>query len=308
MRTYLIAEDDPTKKSNYMKFGKHYGVRFIPVASPRAAITVLQKPGDYPRIDGVIADFELGGQRRDNWRHVRVDVPGLDGHTYPISTGLGVLDWAHSLDPGIALWALTDLSAAHAPLYMSSASLWLDAKPLSIERLYQADMPLGDEMFEELQDPAQYKTLNPQWKWIDEARAAFNELMQTPYSGHEAFDWLNALTHLRAHGGFIPALTNQIRQVTLNPRVNAFANTLAPCMAKWQLRLAEIYQDFSVDREEHRWPRIDEDDPPRSINVWDEFNPITDFLGANSQCREFFEAADVRVALTKWRDRGEIVR
>lgn len=308
MRTYLIAEDDPTKKNNYMKFGNHYGVRFIPVAGPRAAIAVLQKPDEYPPIDGVIADFELGGQRRDNWAHVRIDMPGPDGHAYPISTGLGVLDWAHSVDPAMPLWALTNLTATHAPLFMSAASLWLDAKPLSIERLSQPDTPLGDEMFGELQDPAQYKTLNPQWKWVDESRAAFHELLQTSYSGHEAFDWLNALTHLRARGGFIPALTNQIRQVTLNPKLNAFANTLAPCMAKWQLRLAEIYQDFSVDREQHRWPVLNEDALPQSINVWDEFNPITDFLGANAQCREFFEAGDVRLALTKWRARGEATR
>jgi hypothetical protein len=233
-------------------------------------------------------------------------MPGPDGHTYPISTGLGVLDWAHSLDRKMRLWALTDLSATHAPLFMSAASLWLDAKPLSIERLYQRNTPLGDEMFAELQDPAEYKGLNPQWKWIDDSRAAFNELMLTPYSGHEAFDWLNALTHLRAHGGFIPALTNQIRQVTLNQKLNAFANTLAPCMAKWQLRLEEIYRDFSVDRQQRRWPAIDEDHLPSSINVWDDFNPITDFLGANPQCREFFEAADVRIALTKWRYRGEV--
>jgi hypothetical protein len=204
MRTYLIAEDDPTKKSKYMKFATRYGVRFIPVPSPRAAITVLQKPDDFPRIDGVIADFELGGQRHDNWSHVRIDVPGPDGDNYAISTGLGVLDWAHSFDPGMALWALTDMSATHAPLFMSAASLWLDAKPLSIERLYQTDTPLGNEMFEELQDPGQYKTLNPQWVWIDESRAAFHELLQTPYSGHEAFDWFNALTHLRATAGLSP--------------------------------------------------------------------------------------------------------
>jgi hypothetical protein len=306
MKTYLIVEDDPTKKSTYMKFGKHYGVRFIPVAGPRAAITVLQNNEEYPPIDGVIADFELGGQRRDNWAHVRIDMPSPDGSMYPVSTGLGVLDWAHSLDPELPLWALTDLSATHAPLFMSAASVWLDAKPLSLERLYQRGTPLGDEMFEELKEPGQYETLNPQWRWIDESRAAFNELMQTPYSGHESFDWLNAITHLRAHGGFIPALTNQIRQVTLSPGLNAFANTLAPCMGKWQLRLDEIYRDFSVDRQEHRWPAIDEDDLPRSISVWDDFNPITDFLGANAQCREFFEAADVRLALTKWRARGDV--
>jgi hypothetical protein len=305
MRTFLIAEDDPTKKSKYVHFGRHYGIRFIPVASARAAYTVLQKPQDYPAIDGVIADFELGGQRRDNWPHTRIDATGPDNQTYSISTGLGVLDAAHSLNRDMPLWALTDLSAAHAPLYMSAASLWLDAKPLSIERLYQPHTPLGDETYEELQQPSSYETFNPQWRWIDEARSSFEALVQTPYSSHEAFDWLNALTHLRAHRGFIPALTEQIRLITHNPTLNAFANTLAPCMAKWQLRLAEIYQDFSVDRQESRWPILDEDDLPRSIRPWEDFNPISDFLGANAQCREFFESSDVRVALMRWRSQHD---
>jgi len=305
MTTFLIAEDDPTKKHKYVKFGRHYGIQFIPVASARAAYAVLHKPQDYPALDGVIADFELGGQRRDNWPHTRIDTSGPDGHTYPLSTGLGVLDTAHTLNPGMPLWALTDLSAAHAPLYMSAASLWLDAKPLSIERLYQPGTPLGDEANEELRYPSSYETSNPHWRWIDDARSSFAALIETPYSSHEAFDWLNALTHLRAHRGLIPALTDQIRLITQNPTLNAFANTLAPCMAKWQLRLAEIYQDFSVDRQEDRWPVLDEDNLPRSIKPWADFNPISDFLGGNAQCREFFESPDVRVALMNWRSRDQ---
>jgi len=306
MNTYLIVEDDPIKKNAYMKFGEQYDVRFMPVASPNAAITLLHNPDERGKLSGVIADFELKGFRRDN-RHVRIDVPGPDDDNYTISTGLGVLDWAHTVDPALPLWALTDVTATHAPLFMSAASLWLDAKPLSVERLYQRGTHLADGLFKELQDPQKYTTANPTWKWVDESRAAFNELLQTTYSGIEAFDWLHALTRLRrAPGGFIPALTNAIRQVTLDPKITAYANTLAPCMAKWQLRLEEIYQDFPVDRDEESWPALDEDHLPGGIHPWDDFNPITDFLGDNSECREFFEAKDVRMALTKWRARGKV--
>lgn len=307
MKTYLIVEDDPIKKSRYMKFGEHYGVRFIATASPKGALTWLQEnPKQRAELSGVIADFELKCRRRDNWDR-RIDVPGPDGNNYTVSTGLGVLDWVHSVEPDLPLWALTDVTATHAPLFMSAASLWLDAKPLSVERLGERGTPLADGMYEELQDPNRYAAVNPAWKWVDESRAAFNELMQTPYSGVEAFDWLNALTHLRrAPGGFIPAVTASIRNVTLNQKITAYANTLAPCMAKWQLRLEEIYQDFSVDREEERWPTLDEDHLPSAITIWDDFNPITDFLGDNSECQEFFEAADTRMALTKWRARSDV--
>lgn len=305
MKTYLIVEDDPIKKSGYMKFGEHYGVRFIPTASPSGAITVLQDPRRRAELSGVIADFELKCRR-----HLDrcIDVAGPDGNDYTISTGLGVLDWVHTVDPGMPLWALTDVTATHAPLFMSAASLWLDAKPLAVERLRGRGTPLADAMFKELQDPTTYTTANPTWRWVDESRAAFNELLQTKYSGVEAFDWLTALTHLgRASGGFVPALTNAIRQVTLNQRITAYANTLGPCMAKWQLRLEEIYQDFPVDRQKECWPVLDEDHLPGGLQAWDAFNPITDFLGNNPECQEFFEAQDVRMALTKWRGRGDVV-
>lgn len=233
---------------------------------------------------------------------------GPGGGNYRVSTGLGVLDWVHTANPGMPLWALTDVSAAHAPLFMSAASLWLDAKPLAVERLYQRGTPLGDGMIAELRDPETYEDTNPQWEWVAESRGEFLNLLQLPYSGHESFDWLNALTHLRrARGGFIPSLNQSIRQIVLNPNLNAFANTLAPVLAQWQILLDAIYRDFSVDRDEHLWPVIDPDHLPRNLSIWDEFNPITDFLGDNRECQEFFEADDVRMALIKWRARGEVV-
>ncbi len=308
MKTYLIIEDDPGKANAYSKFRDHYadrGVTFHTVSSPNAAITGLQNGETRSRIAGVIADFELGGRRIDN-RHKRIQVAGPGGDSYTISTGLGVLDWVHSLEPILPLWALTNDAATHAPLFMSAASVWLDAKPLHVDRLTEVGTARSDRMLEELLEPQYYSRLNPLWARIDNSRAAFHELLNTPYSSEEAFDWLNALTHLHgAPGGFIPTLNNKIRQITLNPKLSAYAHTLSPAMAKWQLRLEEIYQDFPVDREEDRWPKLDEDDLPTGLKAWAEFNPITDFFGAHNECQEFFEAEDVRMALTRWRGRGE---
>ena len=308
MKTYLIVEDDPIKENSYRKFSQRYanrGIQLRAKASPNGAITLLMNPAELSAIDGVIADFQLGGERPDN-HHRRIEVTAPDSTPYTCSTGLGVLDWVHSVAPDMPLWALTNDAATHAPLFMSAASLWLDAKPLNVERL-KVGTPLADALAEELLAPERYGELNPHWERIDNARSAFAELLNTPYSGEESFDWLTALTHLKpGTAGFIPTLTDTIRQVTLNPKLNAYAHTLAPVMAQWQLLLEEIYQDFPVDRKEHLWPALDPDALPRNLNAWSQFNPITEFLGDHSECKEFFKAADVRMALTKWRTRGQV--
>ncbi len=76
-------------------------------------------------------------------------------------------------------------------------------------------------------------------------------------------------------------------------------------MAKWQVYLDEVYQDFAVDRQIERWPALDPDKPPRALSPWDDFNPIINFLGTNNECKEFFEAEDVHIALRQWRIRGQ---
>jgi hypothetical protein len=308
MRRYLIVDDNSDKVHNYQAFEDHYaaqGVRFRIATNPKDAISALQSKDFRAGLDGVIADFELQGLRQD--KDLCIDVPAPDGDDYTISTGLGVLDWIHTVEPRMHLWALTSLTATHAPLFMSAASLWLNAKPLSVDRFDGAGRPLSDGLLKELLQPESYRTSNPNWAWIDDAQASLHELLNTLYGGEEAFDWINALTHLPAGiGGFIPNLTKAIRHVTRNDKLNAFAHTLAPAMAKWQLRLEEIYQDFAVNRDEEKWPPLDEDQLPGGLNVWADFNPITNFLGAHSECREFFGSDDVRMALTKWRVRGEL--
>lgn len=307
MKTYLIVEDDEIKRRAYQNFAQRYenaGIAFVTRLSAADAIATLQDPDERAELDGVIADFYLSDWPDTPYKRIRLPAPG--GGEYTASTGMGVLDWVHSVAPDMPLWALTNDAAAHAPLFMSAASLWLDAKPLHVDRLTQAGSPLGDRMRDEFLNPQRYATLNPLWSRIEESRLAFGELMAISYGGVEAFDWLNALTHLEGGpGGFVPALQARIRQITLNPEVNVFANTLAENMARWQLRLDEVYRDFPVSREEERWPVFDEDDLPGALRPWTAFNPITQFLGGDGRCRDFFEREDVRMALTRWHLRGE---
>ena len=307
MKTYLIVEDDEIKRRAYQSFATHYqdsGIVFVTKLSAADAITTLQDPDERAEIDGVIADFYLSDWPDTPYKRIRLPAP--DGGEYTASTGMGVLDWVHAVAPELPLWALTNDSAAHAPLFMSAASLWLDAKPLHVDRLTLAGSPLGDRMRDEFLQPQRYAALNPLWPRIEESRLAFGELLDISYGGVEAFDWLNALTHLEgAPGGFAPTLKNRIRQITLNARVNVFANTLSQNMARWQLRLDEVYRDFPVSREESRWPPIDEDRLPIALSTWAEFNPITGFLGADGRCRDFFAVEDVRMALMRWHARGQ---
>lgn len=306
MPVYMIVEDDTSKAAAYRKFQLHYrsrGVEFRTMDGAHAAITTLADPDERAEFDGVIADFALGAgpSRPDNW-YKRIDVEGPDGGTYSVSNGLGVLDWIHGVEPSMNLWALTNDAAGHAPLFMSAARLWLNAKPLSLTRLNSPGSALGDRLLEELLTPAKFSTLNPAWRRVDEASSALAVLLDTEYSGVEAFDWLHALTSLRGlHRGLIPALNDRIQSITQRPALKAYANTLAPEMAQWQLELEDIYKGFPDMREKDRWPKLDPERLPTALNAWPDFNPITDFLGSHSECREFFAAEDVRVALVKWR-------
>lgn len=304
---YMIVEDDPTKAAAYRAFERHYrtsGFEFRIMHSPKLAIDTLSDPAERSEFDGVIADFGLGGSRQDNW-HKRIDVDGPDGESYTISTGLGVLDWVHTLDPELHLWALTSDNAAHAPLFMSAAALWLDAKPLSLTRLTTPGSALGDRMRDELLSPGLYARLNPSWRRMDNAAAAIAALLDRELTSVESFDWIHALSSLEGlHRGLIPALSERIASITGNPRLRAFSNTLAPAMATWQIHLDEVYQDFPDMRQKDRWQRFDPDRLPGALSAWGSFNPFTDFLGEHTETREFFAAEDVRVALSRWRRRG----
>lgn len=310
MKTFLVVEDNPTKAQGIRRFaevhGKRAGIQFLAKSTPVGALNVLGDPEQRAAIAGVIADFELGCRRDDN-DAFRAQATRSDGIRYKISTGMGVLDWVHSVDPDLPLWALTNDAATHAPLYMAAANLWLNAKPLHVDRLSpNPDSPAAEAMISELLNPEDYENLNPHGDRVDDASLAMGELLNTSYVKAEAFDWLHALTHMTVGtDGFVKAVTDEIQYVTGNAQLKAHSNTLAPAMAMWQLLLDEIYSEFPVERREALWPQLHRADLPRSLAPWTKFNPITGFFGKSDECREFFGSADVRVALSNWRIRGD---
>ena len=307
VKLFLVGEDDPVRAKYFQQFARHYsdnGVIFKVASSAANLITTLRDPATRSSLSGVVTNFDFGGQRADQG-HKRLEVEEPSGRRYFISTGIGVLDWIHTTEPSMPLWAATYANSPHAPLFMSAASLWFGAKPLDIGRVFSAGTPLGHGLLNELQAPDSHANLNQLWQLIEHAQFAFEELLNTPYGGIEAFDWLHALTHLPARpGGFVQALTARIRNLTLNPDVRVHANTIAPKMAKWQLCLEEMYLGFPINRDEDAWPHFDEARLPKSLISWTEFNPFTDFLGRDTGCSEFFGANDVRVALARWREAG----
>ncbi|OBG82646.1 hypothetical protein A5699_05705 [Mycobacterium sp. E802] len=308
MTVYMIVEDDPTKGTAYRAFERHYrsdDVEFRIMHSPKVALETLADTRERSEFDGVIADFGLGGCRQDNW-HKRIEIDGPDGTPYTVSTGLGVLDWVHTVDPELHLWALTSDNAAHAPLFMSAAALWLNAKPLSLTRLTTPGSALGDRTRDEFLEPNRFTQLNPSWRRMDNASAALAALLNRELTAVESFDWIHALSSLKGlHRGLIPALNERIQSITRNSKLKAFSNTLAPAMATWQIHLDEIYEGFPDMRQKTRWQQFDPDRLPGALSAWGEFNPFTDFLADHTETREFFAAEDVRIALMKWRGRGQ---
>jgi len=307
VKVYMIVEDDQTKAAAYRAFARHYGadeIEFRIMESAKPAIETLLNPTERAEFDGVIADFGLGGLRLDN-AHRRIGVNAPDGSSYTVSTGLGVLDWVHSVDPELPLWALTSDNAAHAPLFMSAAALWLDAKPLSLSRMTTPGSALADRLRDELLAPGNAQ-FNPSWKRVLDSCAALAAMLNRSLTSVEAFDWIHALSDLEGlHRGLIPALSERIQSITGHSDLNAFSNTLSPAMATWQIHLDEVYQDFPDMRGRHRWQQFDPDELPRALSAWGNFNPFTDFLGDHLETKEFFGAEDVRIALMHWRARGE---
>lgn len=193
-KTFLIIEDNPTKAQGIRGFrevhAKAAGIHFLAKSNPLGALDVLQDPAQRSQIAGVIADFELGCRRDDNDRF-RATATRSDGTAYRISTGMGVLDWIHSIDPNLPLWALTNDAATHAPLYMTAASLWLDAKPLHVDRLSpHPNSPAAADMVAELLHPHGREHLNPHAERVENASLAMGELLNTSYVKVEGFDWM----------------------------------------------------------------------------------------------------------------------
>lgn len=296
---YLLVDDDSYRVDNeYRPFANRYrpqGLSVYPARSPRAAIDLLAQPQRQPGLAGALVDFELGGRRRDRTQ-VRIEVRGPDGVDYPISTGIGVLDWISAHEPGLPVWAVTDIAAVHAPIYLTSANLWFGARPLTIDR-FTTSHDVTDRLFAELSQPDLAENLNPAWSQITSASTHFESLLNRSLADVEATEWMRALASVPSGlgGGFAKALGKAIVNVVGRP-VRVGTEELATAMAHWQHELAQTLGTFSV--------RVDWPDVSGAVNLspWGDVNPFADFLGKNSECVEFLESLDVQRAFRRWRD------
>lgn len=309
---YLIVEDQATKAVNYKEFEKDYqgldpGFEFVVAYTPRHAYQLLTSPGRPPGLAGVIADFSLGASRDDHSANRAEVLPTHDpqGKGYEIWTGMGILDWVRQTEPQVPLWALTDVTAGHAPLFMGGSFLWLGARPLSVGRFTQKG-PLRDQLFVELRNAERAPQVNPIWGKVEDAAAAFRTLLNRRYNGIESFDCLRAFITMRwsvASRGFEQPFVQELRNITGRDDVRIFTQTFARDMTLWQWSLEDMYAHFPINRKAERWPVFDNEQ--RALRAWADFNPFTDFLAKNSECEEFFLAPDVELCFRRWRATSE---
>lgn len=290
-----------------------FHIEFEAAFSPAAAIASLADHGE--QFTGVIADFELNASRPDYGRR-RAQVRNSQGDAYPVSTGLGVLDWAHRNFPGLTLWTVIDTSASHAPLYVGAAALWLNALPIDVDRFDTSERTVGT-LLRELGNPANARTLNDLWPTVIHVKDRFEELLNKRHQGIETLDWMAGMATLsrrnygRGAGGFTGRLAERMTQIT-GSEVAVHRHRLSAFLAAWQNTLADIYAGFDVDHgviQSDRWPLVDEarirgDRALQDLAHWDGFNPFTDFFGERDECVEFLVSADVRMALRHYRERS----
>lgn len=306
---FLIVEDNHRKAMNYREFERHYQAqrpgfefRFLIAYTPLDAYRLLTDDRRPPGLAGVVADCSLGCSR-DDQANFRAQVPADSGAGYEIWTGLGVLDWVHRHEPDVALWTLTDVKAAHAPLFMGAGHLLLGANPLSLGRFTQRG-PLAEQLLTELAEPHRYAELNPHWAKVEEASESLRMLLSRSYNDIDSFDWISALVTMPkwpiTSRGFERAYTEEVARISGRDvrEVKFYTQTFARNMTWWQWSLEDIYRPFRVNRREQLWPVFDEEQ--KALRAWQNFNPFTDFLGHNNECEEFFTAPDVRLAVREW--------
>jgi hypothetical protein len=296
---YLLLDDNQDRIDLiYRPFVDRYranGLMVVPVRGPRQAIELLAHPDRESDLAGVIADFEIGGRPTHN-AYKRITVDGPNGTVYPISTGIGVLDWIRKREPDVALWAVTDISARHAPLFLTAANLWHDARPLTLDR-FRGSHDVTDRLFAELREPGRFEELNPTWQKVSQARPHLTSMLDEPYLGVEALDWLHALVTLPSatQGGFIAKLEETVRSISGQPNIHAAPETFAPMLGRWQDEFSLLLRAFSVQPD---WPQTN---GAVDLTPWSESNPLVEYLASNSECHEFLVSADVRLAFGRWR-------
>ncbi|TQE23389.1 hypothetical protein Sipo7851_37715 [Streptomyces ipomoeae] len=238
--------------------------------------------------DGAIVDFHLNTSSSPAYRPLTITDPGLYDGPVEVRTGMGVMLYLKQHVPHMTLYGMTELTHAHAQLFLAAASVWLGAEPLNVgeppeilRRVLLA--PDGEKAH-----------LQASHRQMRDSAEPFRRLMDSCLNRRhltETYDWLRCYRLCngpRAHTQVAGAIN---RLLGLRIAVDK-EKTFFPMMTLWQSDLEAFVRAWGEDTSD--WPDLS---AGASAKTWADRNPVLDYVRSGAY-DAFFNSADVRAALT----------
>ncbi|CAM5562564.1 hypothetical protein [Streptomyces avidinii] len=284
---YLLV-DDQGKRSRV--FDRQVSIpgelAFTMVDDPELLLDL--SPADLAEFDGAIVDFHLNTSTAPDYHPLTIDDPRLFGGPVEVRTGMGVMLHLKRHVPDMTLYGMTELTHAHAKLFLAAASVWLGAEPLN------ANEPPEILRRVLLTPDGERADLQASHRQMSASAEPFRRLMDACLNRQslaETYDWLRCYRLCngpRAH----KQVAGVVRRL-MGIRVGADPEkTFFPMMTRWQTHLAAFAQSWGEDTTD--WPDLS---AGVSAKTWADRNPVLDYVKPGAY-DTFFNSPDVRAALT----------
>lgn len=247
------------------------------------------------QFEGAIVDFHLNPLTRPAYRAFSYDNPALFDAPVEITTGMGVLLYLRRYAPDMILYGETEASSKHAPFFLCAAAEWCGAEPINV-------LESSDTLREVFLDPGgESGHLQTWYPAMAAAIEPFRRLMDSAL-GHkkivEAYDWLRCYRKCEKPRPHVQ-LKSEVKRILGVKHGIELRGTYIELMRVWQTELAEIVTLWGGDVS--GWPDLG---GKVTHATWSDNNPVLDYVG-EAAYDVFFNAADVRAALTYYRTYGE---
>ncbi len=289
---FLLVDDQGPRRTLFEKMIRKPGeLTFETVDDPPGLLD-----HDLDSFEGAIVDFHLDTSLSQSYKPLLYENPDILEAPVEIRTGLGVMLYLQKRRPDMTLYGFTELAQYHAQLFLAAASLWLGAEPINADenpRILQ-DILLERE---DREKQAAYRRMT-------NATDPFKKLMDSCLHRNppEAYDWLRCYRECsgpKPHTALADVMVKKLGREKMGRRKDVDAtHTYVPMMIRWQETLAEFVQAWGGDTSQ--WPDIT---GTVSQRAWEKQNPVLEYIG-KYQYGTFFNAADVRAALTYYRSRS----
>jgi len=247
-------------------------------------------PERLAEFDGAIVDFHLSP--RPGCRALFYEDPELFAEPIQITTGMGVFLYLRKHAPGMICYGLTESSNRHAPFFLSAAFEWCGAEPLNVAESSQV---LRDVLLDPDGEKVDLQSWHPR---MMAAIEPFKQLMDSALDRKkitETYDWLRCYRECGKPRPHVQLKSEVKRILGLEHGVER-DGTYTELMREWQTALAAIVTAW--DGDVSGWPDIT---GKVTHATWEDNNPVLDYV-RESSLSAFFTAADVRAALTCYRN------